>query len=165
MREGEDPNEVVKGFTLVPGQSQLSLRLVHRPYSPGVTKLLSEGGPQGIASRQSMGQGLVLLSVDLGHIRAHDLRDALGVDGKRRNLHWRLAQNPIVKVEEQPDEQGGDEAPTKAVRGSVKYILALKDRNEARRFVREWHRRPFPVQKQPGPGDEEPPMVSTQILW
>jgi hypothetical protein len=169
VRDGEDPNKAVESFTLVPGRSRLSLRLVNRPYKPGMSRMLSEGGPHGISSRQSRGEGLVLFSLDVGSVRFQDLRETIDLDGKRRNLHWALAGDSITKIEGR--KEGSDEASEQVVlkktasRGSSKYMIAFKDRNEARRFVMEWHRRPLPLQREHSPGDEAPPIVNAQILW
>lgn len=136
-----------------------------------MTRMLSEGGSHAISSRQSKGEGLVLFSLDLGIVRAHELRDMIGLDGKRRNLHWLLADDAITKIDGRKQDVEDNEAPDEAMnwktmpRGPSKYMIAFKDRNEARRFVREWHRRPLPLQREPGPGDEAPPMVNAQILW
>jgi hypothetical protein len=171
VRDGEDPNKAVKSFTLVPGQGRLSLRLINRPYKPGMTRILSEGGSHGISSRQNKGQGLVLFSLDIGTVRIPELRDIIGLDGKRRNLHWVLADDAIMKIEGgkqdiEDNETSEEVVPVQSIpRGPSKYMIAFKDRNEARRFVREWHRRPLPFQREYGPGDEAPPIVNAQILW
>lgn len=169
VRDGEDPSKTVESFTLVPGRSRLSLRLVNRPYKPGMSRMLSEGGPHDISSRQSKGEGLVLFSLDVGSLRLQDLRNIIGLDGKRRNLHWALAGDSITKIEGR--QEGNDEASEKdalkktAPRASAKFMIAFKDRNEARRFIMEWHRRPLPLQRERSPGDEAPPIVNAQLLW
>lgn len=134
-------------------------------------RILSEGGTHGISARQNKGEGLVLFSLDVGSVRAHDLRDILGLDGKRRNLHWMLADDAITQIEEKREhnrdsEITGDAIPTNSSsRGPSKYMIAFKNRNEARRFVREWHRRPLPFQRERSLGDESTPRVNAQILW
>ena len=171
VRDGEDPNIAIKSFTLVPGQGRLSLRLINRPYKPGMIRMLSEGGSHGISSRQNRGEGLVLFSLDIRTVGVQDLRDMIGLDGKRRNLHWMLADDAITKIEGKQQHNGGHETSNKVVpkklisRVPSKYMIAFKDRNEARRFVREWHRRPLPLQREHSQGDEAPPIVNAQILW
>ena len=161
----------VKSFTLVPGQGRLSLRLINRPYKPGMIRMLSEGGTHGISSRQNRGEGLVLFSLDMGTMRPQDLRDMIGLDGKRRNLHWMLADDAITRIEGNQQNIGDHETSDEVVpkkpisRGPSKYMIAFKDRNEARRFVREWHRRPLPVRREHSIGDEAPPIINAQILW
>jgi len=163
---------MVRSFTLVPGQSRLSLRLMNKPYKRGMVGVLSEGGPQGIASRLSNKEGLVKLSVDLA-LTAYELKNALGTDGKRRNLHWALSEtNPVVRVEQQPKDAAQEEKSRleglqsrTPFRGAAKYMISFKDSDEARRFIREWHRRPYPVEREHGLGDEPPPIVNVEMLW
>jgi len=171
VRDGEDPNKAVKSFTLVPGQGRLSLRLINRPYKPGIIRMLNEGGTHGISSRQNKGEGLVLFSLDIGTVRMQELRNIIGLDGKRRNLHWMLADDAITRIQDRQQDMEDNETaegvvPLRTIpRGPSKYMIAFKDRNEARRFVREWHRRPLPFQREHAPGDEAPPIVNAQALW
>ena len=46
-----------------------------------------------------------------------------------------------------------------------RYVLSFTDRHEARRFVREWHKRPCPLQPQYKLGDEPPPLANAEIVW
>jgi hypothetical protein len=136
-----------------------------------MTRILSEGGSHGISSWQSKGEGLVLFSLDVGNIALQDLRDTIGRDGKRRNLQWALAGNSFIKIEGQQETEGNDRMSeevlprTNMPRSPSKYIIAFKDRIEARTFVREWHRRPLPLKREHSPGDEAPPIVNAQIVW
>jgi hypothetical protein len=165
-------NDIVKSFTLVPGQSRLSMRLMNRPYKRNMIGILSEGGPQGIASRLSNKEGLVKFSVDLA-LTAYELRNAIGADGKSRNLHWDLSEtSPVVRVEQQPKDAALEEKlrleglqSRTPHRGPAKYMVSFKDRDEARRFIREWHRRPYPVEREHDLGDEPPPIVNVEMLW
>ena len=176
LRSGEDIKQVLRGYSLVPGQSKLSLRLINRPYSPKLVQLLTGGGPAAIATQKTQSQDMVLFSVDRGQISHYDLRHAISMDGKRRNLHWGLktgGDNAIVRVND--DHQSGSnhdavEAATKHqprrnMWGPARYILSFKDTHEARRFVREWHRRPFPVQKEQKVGNEPPPIMNAELFW
>jgi len=130
-----------------------------------------------MAKFQRMGEGMVMFTVDVGHIRAFELLAAIQQDGKNRNLHWALAENGISALaSNQPDdvkeELFGDgdsemeiEAAKKVFRLPARYVLSFKDQYEARRFVREWHRRPFPIDKEISPGDEIQPIVNAEIMW
>lgn len=98
-------------------------------------------------------------------------------DGRARNLAWRLSgnkENVITKVES-PDP--GDKN---------KWIVSFRDGNEARRFVRVWHRRKWlgfqkmgvrkwegldGGEERPRSGEglvdvvEEEPIVNAELLW
>jgi hypothetical protein len=159
----------------VPGQSKLSLRLISRPYSLKVAQLLSDGGPAAIASKRTKSEQMVLFSVDWGRISHYDIRHAISIDGRRRNLHWNLkdGENAIVKitddqqneVDHSTDGAKGNRSGSRNIRSPSRYILSFKESHEARRFVREWHRRPFPVQKEYRLGDEPPPVMNAEMFW
>ena len=162
---GEDSQEAAKTFSLVPSQSTLCMRFARQPLNPLFQEMLRNGGLASMAKFQHLGEGKVLLSVDKGQIRLFELRAAIQQDGKNRNLHWALAEdeNGVEGIwalaNNQPDE------PVEGYRAPPRYVLSFKDRYEARRFVREWHRRPFPIVMATGEGDERKPMVNAQIMW
>ncbi len=158
----------------MPGQSKLSLRLINRPFTPKVAQLLNDDGPAAIARKQAKSENLVLFSVDWGRISHSDLRHAISNDGKARNLHWSLidGEGAIMKINEV--ERKEDDHLTEAlslnrrtrnVRSPSRYILSFKDPHEARRFIREWHRRPFPTQKEQKVGDEPAPIMNAELFW
>ncbi|KAG0650558.1 hypothetical protein D0Z07_3262, partial [Hyphodiscus hymeniophilus] len=173
LRPGEDIKKVLRGYSLVPGQSRLSLRLLNRPYSPKVTQLLSDGGPAAVARQKTKSEHMVLFSVDLGRITHFDIRHAISNDGRRRNLHWSLkngGENAIFKINSDIQNTDSHDPATenrqsrRSVRGPARYILSFKDTHEARRFVREWHRRPFPVEKEHKVGAESPSMMHAEMF-
>jgi hypothetical protein len=184
LREGEDPEKVLQGFTIAPAYSKLSLRLLNRPYRPSMVRILKVGGPAAHLTKDSTPGEMVMFSVDMGHISQYDLMRALSDDGRRRNLHWKFGgkqAEQVVKlnyvhqednlgepdegIEESPDSEAYRARKKNGYRRPARYVISFKDRNEARRFVREWHRRPFPVQGGHNPGDEPPPIVNAEILW
>ncbi|KAG4437067.1 hypothetical protein IFR05_007442 [Cadophora sp. M221] len=165
-REGEDLEAVKRNFTLVPVGGKLSLRLLQPPYSKGLQWMIDAGGPAPLVARQSKSQNIVLFSTDRGHIKHHELENAIMDDGKRRNLHWKLVgakDEAIVQLSTKRTSSGEDIAHR--YRGPARYTLSFKDSNEARRFAREWHRRPFPARRSSQPGDDAPPIVNAEILW
>ncbi|PVH73342.1 hypothetical protein DL98DRAFT_519999 [Cadophora sp. DSE1049] len=175
LREGEDLDAILRNFTLVPAGGKLSLRMLHPPYSKGLQWMIDAGGPAPLVARQEKAQNIILLSTDRDHVKSHELENAIMDDGKRRNLHWKLAGakgEAIVKLEtkgqsagEDVESEEGTSRPCSRYRGPARYTISFKDSNEARRFVREWHRRPFPTKRSPQPGDDAPPIVNAEILW
>jgi hypothetical protein len=152
--------------------------MLNRPYKPNVLRMIDEGGPAATFGRQSSAEDRVLLSVDMGSLTIHDLADTVSADGKKRNLHWKLAGggNDIVRlnieplVEDETTKEAGLEDGCRSkkkyvYRGPAKYVISFKDRHEARTFVREWHRRPLPVRREHSLGDERPPIINAEILW
>jgi hypothetical protein len=154
----------------VPAYSRLSLRQLNKPYQPAVLKLLSNGGPTIIARQKSGAEDMVLFSLEGGPaLTEFDVLKLLEDDGRRRNLLWRLArEGQVVKLKDKSenDELGPDGMrPLRLLNVMSRYVVSFADRYEARRFVREWHRRPCPLQKEYKLGDEPPPIVSAQIMW
>ncbi|KAH7386233.1 hypothetical protein BKA64DRAFT_747920 [Cadophora sp. MPI-SDFR-AT-0126] len=175
LREGEDLDAILRNFTLVPAGGKLSLRMLHPPYSKGLQWMIEAGGPAPLVARQEKAQNIILFSTDRGHVKSHELENAIVDDGKLRNLHWKLAGakgEAIVKLETNGQSAGEDvesvedtSRPRSRYRGPSRYTISFKDSNEARRFVREWHRRPFPTKRSSQPGDDAPPIVNAEILW
>jgi len=179
--DGEDLHATLRGFTLIPAShNTASLRMLARPYRPAVSQMISNGGPAAVANWQRKAGEMVLFSIDRGHISLYDVRRVLGEDGRHRNLHWELAggDQDIVALSKDGEDAAGElpEEPSKGmemIHGSKKrsfsqpsrFILCFKDRHEARRFVREWHRRPLPPTRERNPGDEPPPVVNVKTLW
>ncbi|KAM0153225.1 hypothetical protein ACHAPG_007191 [Botrytis cinerea] len=173
---------LLKNFTLVPPYTRLSLRILQKPYRPAMTTLLATGAPTTLTQSRSQSHAIdtVLFTLNIPSIglSSWGLREILEADGKRRNLHWRFAQSgAIVRVGEKIDSATGSEKVEIGYRGeniigrkkayntSGRYIISFMDRAEARRFVREWHKRPCPLQKEYKEGDEPPPIANVEIMW
>ncbi|RDL31429.1 uncharacterized protein BP5553_09638 [Venustampulla echinocandica] len=172
LKEGEDLEKIIKGFSLVPAYTRLALRLIDKSYKPAMVRLLSDGGPAAIASSKSKAENMVLFHTDVNYISQFDLKKAIMDDGRRRNLHWKLAgnENDILTLKSDIEAEGAFGDPdagidTKPFRRAGRYVISFRDRHEARRFVREWHRRAFPSHRPHRPGDEPPPIVNVEILW
>lgn len=176
LKEGEDLETLLKGFSLIPGFVKLSLRMLNRPYSPRLKALIIEGGPVAMARREANTENLVLFTTDRSHITHADVREVMAQDGRRRNMHWNLAgdrQDSIIKIQNNGRGEAGGLARKKGsfqggrrpYEGPSRFIISFKNSHEARRFVREWHRRPLPVQHGARAEDEPPPIVNAEILW
>ncbi len=177
LRPGEDMKQLLRGFSLVPGQNRLSMRLVSRPHSPGMIRVLKQGGPPAIVEKQNNGEAIVLFSVDIGYITHFDVRRAVRDDGKRRNLHWKFAggdvnitelktTNAVGTADNSSRELNENGRRPSTFRAPSKYLLSMKDMHEARRFVREWHHRPLDVYRDRKElGQESPAIVNAEVLW
>jgi hypothetical protein len=181
LKDGEDLHALMQAFTLIPSsQHHISIRMLKKPFRPAMRRILAAGGHPAIVARQSISEDLVLLSLDKGHVGIYDLRAAIGRHGKERNLQWNLlpGKEDIVRLAggKAVAEDGEVGAELEALRDveekkgkkwqPPRFILSFKDNQEARRFVRAWHRRPFPLTTGPqNPGDEGPPIVNAELLW
>jgi hypothetical protein len=180
MAPGEDPKTVLRGFSLLPGHAGLSIRMMKRPFRPEIREMLLRGGAAAIATKRDNVDNMVLFSIDMGDISPTTIRHVLREDGKRRNLLWKLADGDNIiklKVDGEPDT-GRDERPLEGrayhtvklrpldfARKPPRFAIAFQDSNEARRFVREWHRRPLILSGSDRMDDEPPPTVNVEILW
>ena len=99
----------------------------------------------------------------------------LAKDGQDRGLQWGPlnGKGSIEALDPAPSEADGTELPiadeprkTKK-RFLQKWIIVFEDENEARRFVRTWHRMPypFPLRDESAPYGEPPPLVHAEFLW
>jgi len=145
-----------------------------KPYKPAMQRLLDDGGPAAIAGRKSKAEDMVLVSTDFGQISLDGLLQGIKLDGRNRNLHWKLAnvEDPIVRLHDWPvgedeaeESRGGRERNAPKPLG--RYVVSFKDRHEARRFVREWHKRPFVEKGKAGRrlGQDLAPIINAEILW
>ncbi|ESZ94189.1 hypothetical protein SBOR_5415 [Sclerotinia borealis F-4128] len=170
---------LLHNFSLVPPYTRLSLRLLQKPYRPAIYMLLTTGSPTSLtlSRSQSHAQDTVLFTLNIPSIglSSWGLREILDADGKRRNLLWRFArEGAIVRIGEKADMKPGQQlgyhgengiGKKKVYNMSGRYILSFMDRAEARRFVREWHKRPCPLQRIYKDGDEPPPIANAEIVW
>lgn len=157
------------------------MRHALRPYKPTMLQLLENGGTKTLVNMEQKGEGIVLFSVDNGQLSQHDIRNAIKEDGIRRNLHWEIELEgisglPSNRMNDVDDKmfghlfaEGAGEMELadgqRRFRAPSRYVLSFKYKNEARRFVREWHRRPLPMRGTAEPGDEPPPIVDAEIIW
>jgi hypothetical protein len=173
LKDGEDLYGLMQAFTLIPSaQRSVSIRMLKKPFRPGMQRMIAEGGHPLIAARQSKSEDMVLFSLDKGHVGIYELRTALGRDGKERNLQWNLlpGDDDIVKLdgtkadvaEAELDDQ---DSRKRKKRQPPRFIISFKDQQEARRFVRAWHKRPFPLTQERRLEDETPPIVNAELLW
>jgi hypothetical protein len=173
LKDGETVDTLLRSFTLSSPAATISARFLKRPFTPFVQKMVEEGIHTAVKEQQGKGDALVLLWTDKGRYSEMDLFEAIVQSGKERNLAWKLAggQRAIEKLNAGSSAAGRGEVEDDDVETDVswkdsararesRFVLAFQDRHEARRFVREWHRRPCPALTK-----QTPPLVNAQILW
>lgn len=180
LKDGEDLHALMQAFTLIPSSQQhMSIRMLRKPFKPTIQRIVTEGNYPAIVECQRKSEDLVLLSLDKGHVGIYELRSEIARDGNLRNLRWNLLpeKDDIVRLEggkvlpdegdwTGPDLQQDLDRKQKGRGQPTRFILSFTDNQEARRFVRSWHRRPFPLRPGPQyPKDEEPPIVNAELLW
>ncbi|OBT58385.1 hypothetical protein VE04_00761 [Pseudogymnoascus sp. 24MN13] len=91
--DGEDVAALVSAFTIVPSSQKLLFsKVVKKPYRPAVARMIETGGYHPLITPEAgrQGENLVLVGLDRGKMNAFELGLAIGLDGKERNLQWRL---------------------------------------------------------------------------
>ncbi|CAG8984094.1 hypothetical protein HYALB_00010594 [Hymenoscyphus albidus] len=172
LKDGEDVQTIVKNFSLAPSHTKLSMRLLDKPYKPGMLRLLSDGGPAAIANSKSKAENMVLFYTDHGRVSSFDIMEAIYDDGRKRNLMWKLVvgsgEKEIITLQEDGASESDNHESANAARQPKRHVISFTDKHEARRFVREWHRRPFPASrmaKQSVNINEPAPIINAEILW
>jgi hypothetical protein len=175
LKDEEDLDALLQAFTLIPpSQKSVSIRMLKKPFRPSVQRLLTNTCHPALAARRGREDNMVLFSLDRGSVSSYDLRTMIGNDGKERNLKWNLKRiDDLSKLNRssrgEKNIKGVDADQEMDLRRRLKtrqsYILFFKDNQEARRFVRAWHRMHLPVLQQPGFGDQEPPLMKAELLW
>ncbi len=173
MNEGEDLETVLKGYTLVPGYSKLRLSELNPPYGPALQKTLKYGGPVAAASQKAKSEHLVLFTADVGLLSKYDVIGLLQRDGKWRNLHWSVAGGTtnVFQVDESKSE-ADEERKAKEKEKDLKqrfvprrYVIPFTSEQEARRFVRAWHRKPFPPSQTSRGQEALPQIANAELIW
>ncbi len=172
---GEDVGSLVRGFTLVPpNQSTVALRNMARPFRPAIARVIEKGAYHNVLAQDNdkVGENLVLLHVDQGHMYGRELEKAIAEDGKARNLAWKLEgalEGDVVEFGAgKKGRMAEREDRTLNMGLHPRFIVRFKDAAEARRFVRAWHCRILerePWDRLGTKGNWAGGKVSTEILW
>ncbi|TQS38278.1 hypothetical protein Golomagni_01220 [Golovinomyces magnicellulatus] len=171
LRQGEDIDSLLKSFSLVPGYSRLYLKLLKRPFKTRISNILRNHGPVGNIRLSTKTDNLVLFYLDVGNISFDDFKNFIKQDGKRRNSHWKLlgGSDKIIEVKDTENVDPGTITGTSKHKHTQpkpsSYILPFAVESEVRRFIREWHRRPFPLCKKKDKDDHYVPIVNAEVLW
>lgn len=183
--EGENIHDVLQNYALCPPSQKISLRVLFPPYSPAMCRLIDQRGyaqievplASGINQEQknrgSRSGRAVLVWVQGYNPPLSSIREMINQDGRNRGLPWSLAGDvpAIEKVGYSSDDatttqpNGPPESGQSKERLRSKWIVTFTDESEARRFIRRWHRRPFPL-RGAGTGVGEPPsLVNAEFIW
>ncbi|MCJ1394440.1 hypothetical protein MMC18_007421 [Xylographa bjoerkii] len=187
--KGQDVYALLQDFTISPPSVRMSLRVSIPPYHANLQRLLEIGGYPQLVQPENRAGRAVLFWVDGYQPSALSIRTMLAKDGQDRGLQWGpLRGNGEIEVlhvhaEGNGDENGendmtasDDEPGLSAWRdielkpkrhGHQRWIISFEDEAEARRFVRVWHRRPypFPLQGESPPQGEPHPLVHVEFMW
>ncbi|MCJ1289368.1 hypothetical protein MMC34_000900 [Xylographa carneopallida] len=187
--KGQDVYALLQDFTISPPSVRMSLRVLLPPYHANLQRLLeNEGYPQLVQSGSKTGSS-VLFWVDGHQPSALSVRTMLSKDGLDRGLQWgplrghggikvlhvhanhdggEIGENDFTGPGDEYGHSEWKDTELKPKRhGHQRWIIYFEDEAEARRFVRVWHRRPypFPLQEESPSYGEPQPLVHAEYMW
>ncbi|KAI4170790.1 MAG: hypothetical protein LQ343_004679 [Gyalolechia ehrenbergii] len=169
--EGVDAQTLFQDYALCPPSQRISLVSIFAPFGRTVRPLIENRGYSQLTSPTDRAGRAVLFWVDGCAPTTRAVRSALDQDGRDRRLPWATkgGSRSIEKSDLStfpPDNLDDSEQPDDEVkrRSSARWIVTFVDENEARRFVRAWHRRPFPLSSE-SVQSEDAPLTNTEFLW
>ncbi len=169
--EGEDLHTLLQDYTLCPPSQRISIVSKFAPFGANLRRLIEyQGYPQLTEPVDRTGRA-VLFWMEGHNPTTNAVRDAIDQDGRERGLQWtskvgrrRVEHLQLPSEAPEDPELLEDSEPVAQRRAARRWLVELADENEARRFVRAWHRRPFPLPADHVRG-EKPPIVNAEFLW
>lgn len=165
--EGEDAYAILQDYALCPPSQDMQLKLLYPQCDPSTKRLLDQRGYcQLVGGNDKRGRS-VLFSVEGQQLTTSVIRDAMAADGQERGLAWDMS---VEKVDNSAAttldgdchglEHDSTPESTSQRFTSLRYILSFAHENQARSFIRAWHRRPFPATRSEGPS-----LVHAELMW
>ena len=141
------------------------------PFSNSIKSLIEyEGYPQLTVPINRVGRA-VLLWTD-GHAPTTRLiRSVIDQDGRHRGLPWAIEGGSrrieMLNLPTAPPDESEATDPVESnsrARSPPRWMVNFIDESEARRFVRAWHRRRFPLFDDSLRCEDEP-LINAEMLW
>ena len=166
--EGEDAYTMLQDYSLCPPSQRIQLRILFPSYSVSMKQMLDQRGYLPLSEGTNKAGRSVLFSVDGQRLPTSMIRDTVAADGRDRGLAWDIsidrldAPACVTDGFDAPMITETDEFAGSSTRHNIqsRWVMSFSSEDEARRFVRAWHRRPFPSTQ----GDE-PAIVEAQFIW
>lgn len=175
LDDGEDVYSVLQRYSLCAPSQKISLQVVFPPFSTGMKRLLELRGYPQIMSPEDKTCKSVLFWVPGLQATVHDIRDMITWDNRNRGLDWALANSSksVEKVDSAAAREWNEAEfevtepvePTQFRPLYPKYLIHFADEDEAMRFTRAWHRRPFPLSNEKLDIRESPPLIIAELVW
>ena len=169
--DGEDVQTLYQDYALCPPSQGISLVTIFAPFGSAVQPLVDHQGYAQLTSPVDRVGRAVLFWVDGYVLTTHAIRSMVDQDGRDRGLPWAMEKGGrhIEKLDlsnvslEDLDHSEQTDFDAKR-RLSPRWILSFVDENEARRFVRAWHKKPFPIRSELIQS-EDAPLANVEFLW
>ena len=165
---GDNIHDILRDYALCPPSQRMRLKLMYPYYSTGTRPLLHNRGYDQLVHGDGKTNGAVLFWVDGQQITSQVIRNTIAADGRERGLAWSVSIEKLdtsVAIIDQAQDPGsvadeGDSNLKTHRHIPARWILSFADEAEARRFIRAWHRMPFPLTRGDGPR-----LVHAEMLW
>ena len=173
--EGEDVGTVLQNYSLCPPSQQISLKIIFPPYSSSMKRLLEQRGYSQITESRDKTSKSVLFWTDGHQATLDEIQQLINQDGRHRGLNWTLASgnisverlgNSVSNTEESRENFSLQDAGLPQPKSLYpRYVISFSDENEARRFIRLWHRKQFPLYGENAAAGEPLPLVHAEFIW
>ena len=166
--EGEDAYTLLQDYSLCPPSQRIRLKLLNPSYSASIKQVLDQRGYRPLLGETLKTGRSVLFSVDRQRWPTSVIRDAVAADGRDRGLAWDISIDKLdtsSTAADGFDDSSGSEIGQLTDLGArrhalSRWMISFSTENEARRFIRVWHRRSFPSAQ----GDD-PALVQAEFIW
>lgn len=166
--EGEDAYKLLQDYSLCPPSQRIQLKLLFPSYSASIKQVLDQRGYRPLFGETNKTGRSVLFSVEGQHLPTSVIKNTVAADGRDRGLAWNVS---IDKLDTSAAAADGFEHSTSTETAEFaelgarhhapfRWVMSFSNENEARRFIRAWHRRPFPSAR----GDN-PALVQAEFIW
>ena len=143
--QGEDAYALIQDYALCPPSQRIQLRLLTPPYTTTMRNIVQEGGYRQLIEGRADEGSSVLLRVDGPQVATSFVRNAVAADGRRRGMTWNFTIEKVTSDEENLGIDVSEKSSKSRLEyfGVSQWVLNFVNENEARRFVRSWHRKVF----------------------
>ena len=161
----------LSNFVLSASSTPLHLKTLPAPFHASVKHVLNSRGYPSITEPVDKTHKSVLICLDGPPLSTHQLKQAIDDDGRHRGLNWTLlaGEGAIRKLDmsgrgecRPQSSQSESKKGHHGWRSAQRWMLSFQDENEARRFVRSWHRRAIGLNS----GNiEDEHLAHCRLLW
>ena len=166
--QGEDAYSLLQDYSLCPPSQSIQLRLLPRKHSARIEQALDQRGYRPLLEQTYKTGRSVLFWVDGQQLTTSAIKHIVGADGRDRGLAWDIS---IQRLDTSIIAANGFEDSTTIEPDKIadfgarrhvpfRWVMSFSNENEARRFIRAWHRRKLPS----APGDN-PALVQAEFIW
>ena len=165
--EGEDAYTLIQDYSLCPPSQRIQLKILNPSHSASIKQMLDQRGYRPLLEETLKTGRSVLFSVDRQRWPTSVIRDAIAADGRDRGLAWDIS---IDKLGTPTAADGFDDSATSEIGQLIelgarrhalsRWLISFPTENEARRFIRVWHRRLFPTAQ-----CDDPALVLAEFIW